>query len=284
MEHNFGELIVERQYKASASFWPRFFGVVSLALIAFSAYYLIVDPIVDSDTPTLGLIGLGVAALLLVLVILFTRKIKREVAIYEEGVVVIKGENTFPYHYNQIAGLNDTDIGGMVFIGGGLGIAGALVSGAVSAIASKAVDSHDRASRIRGIEIVPTPDSQLKKMGVVTTGGDILSQVYTEWIIKQNSISKENIHSQVLSFGDLELNNGEFVHEQLSGQEVRVALDDVTGMDIQDDKLRLLGQNEKGKEKSLLSISTTFHTILNWDLLSYVIHVCDLAPTEEDNA
>jgi len=284
MEHNYGNLIAERQYKASASFWPRLFGVVALVLIAFSAYYLIVDPIVDSDTPTLGLIGLGVAAFLIVMIIVLTRKIKREVAIYEEGVVVTKGEKTFPFHYNQIAGLYDSDAGGMVFIGGGLGIAGAIVSGAVSAIASKAVESHDRAFRIRGVDIVPLPDSQLKRVGVVTTGGDILSHAYTEWMIKQKSISNKNIYSVELSFGDLELKNGEFTHTTLSEEKVHVVLDDVTSINIQDDKLRLMGEDEKGREKCLLSISLIFHNILNWDLLAYIVHLGDTPKTEEDHA
>jgi len=179
---------------------------------------------------------------------LISGKIKREVAIYEEGVVVTKGEKTFPYHFNQISGLDDTDEGGMVVMAGGFGIAGALISGAVSAIASRAVESLDREFRIRSVDIVPLPESRLKKVSVVRTGGDILSHVYTEWLIKQNAVNKESVSSLELSFGDLKLNNGEFIHTSLTEKETRVSLDDVTGADIQDGKLRLLGLNEKGKE------------------------------------
>jgi len=66
MEHNYGGLIAERHFKVTASFWFRFFGCVALVLAAFSAYYLIVDPM-ESETAVVGLAGLGIAALLFIL-------------------------------------------------------------------------------------------------------------------------------------------------------------------------------------------------------------------------
>jgi len=272
MEHstnNFGNLIAERQFKASASFWFRFGVAVALGLIAFGGIYLIFDPIVDSDTPTRGLIALGAAALLILFMVFLSRKIKREVAIYEEGVVVTKGKKVLPYHYNQIIGLSDTSIGGMVFMSGGL--IGAVVTGAVTAIASKAIGAIDRNYRIRDIDIIPTPDSQLKKVGVVSTGGDILSHVYSQWIIKQKGITTENVNSQELHFGDLSLKGGVFTHKRLRGDEVYARLDDVTAMDIEEDNLRLLGKNQVGKQVALIKIGTSF--VVNVDLLVYVVHL-----------
>jgi len=271
MEHNieiYGELLATRQFKASASFWFRFGGFVSLGLIVFSGIYLIFDPIEASETPTLGLITLGAAIGLIVFMKLISRKIKREVAIYEEGVVVTKGKKILPFHYNQIAGIYDDSAGGMIVMGGGL--VGMVVSGVVSAVASKAIDAIDREFRIRSVDIVPWPDSQLKRTGVVSTGGDILSHVYTEWVIKQKSITKENIESQELHFGDsLKFKNGIFTHERFRGDEVHARLDDVVGVDIQDDKLRLLGTNEAGRQTALISIFSSL--ALNLDLLLYVV-------------
>jgi len=272
MEHNtndFGNLLAKRHFKASASFWFRFGGAVSLGLILFGGVYLIFDPIVDSDTPTRGLIAIGAAALLILFMIFLSRKIKHEVAIYEEGVVVTKGKKVLPYHYNQIIGLDDTSIGGMVFMSGGL--IGAVVTGAVTAIASKAIGAIDRNYRIRSIDIIPTPDSQLKKVGVVSTGGDILSHIYSEWVIKQKGITAENINSQELHFGDLSLKDGVFTHKRFRGDEVYARLDDVTGMDIEEDNLRLLGENQVGKQVALIKIGTSF--VVNVDLLVYVVNL-----------
>ncbi|MCL2528043.1 MAG: hypothetical protein FWE42_06425 [Defluviitaleaceae bacterium] len=272
MEHstnNFGNLIAERQFKASASFWFRFGGAVALGLIAFGGIYLIFDPIVDSDTPTRGLIALGAAALLILFMLLLARTIKSAVAIYEEGVVVTKGKKLLPYHYNQILGLDDTSVGGMVFMSGGL--IGAVVTGAVTAVASKAIGAIDRNYRIRAIDIIPTPDSQLKKVGVVNTGGDILSHVYSEWVIKQKGITAENANAQELHFGDLSLKDGVFTHKRLRGDEVHARLDDVMGMDIEEDHLRLLGENQVGKQVALIKINTSF--VVNMDLLVYVVNL-----------
>jgi len=266
---NFGQLLAERQFKASASFWFRFGGVVALGLIVFAGIYLIFDPIVDSDTPTLGLIVGGVAIALIAFMVIMSKGIKRSVAIYEQGVVVIKGEQTFPYHYSQIKGLYDSSIGGMVFMGGGL--IGAVVSGVATAVASKAIEAIDREFRNRDIDIEPLPETGLKRIGVVTTGGDLLSHVYTMWVIKEKGITKENLHEQELHFGDLELKGGVFTHNRLRGDQVHAKLQDVVGMDIEDDKLQLLGVNQVGKQVVLISLGTVF--TLNWDLLAYVVNL-----------
>jgi len=264
MEHSFGNLLVECSTKKSRIVWLRIGAIAALLVLGAAGYYFINFPF-DPEDRIMGFVSLGLAVFLFLVLWFISNKIKQSVAIYETGVVVKKGRKEHPYHYNQISGLRDAqaDDGFFVF-GGAFGLVGAAVAGAASAVASNAIGASRRRNRIRKLSIVPNT-LDLNEIGVVNTGGDVLSEVYTEWLKREKAITKESIPSLALSFGDvLELNQGMFTHKHRRG-DVHLPLSEVTELDIRSDCLMFFGLNEKGKTKSLIDITIT--QVLNIDLL-----------------
>jgi hypothetical protein len=106
------------------------------------------------------------------------------------------------------------------------------------------------------------------EVGVVNTGGDELSMVYTDWLIKQKSVTKESLVSLSLSFGDsLEFSRNAFVHKHRKGDTV-LRPEEITKLDFVEGKLFIYGLNENGKEKRLIDIK--IEEVLNLDLLLYI--------------
>jgi len=262
MEHSYGNMVAERSTKKSRVIWLRVGAIGALLILGFAGYYFINFPF-DPEDRIMGFVALGLAVLLFLLLWFISNKIKQSVEIYEEGVIVKKGRKEHSFHFNQIAGLRDaaTDSGGF-FVAGGL--VGGIIAGAVSAVASNAIDANRRKHRIRSLSIVPNTE-ELKEVSVVNTGGGMLSDAYTEWHKREKTITKENIPSLQISFGDiLELNQGMFIHKHRRG-DVHLPLAEVTELDIRENSLMFFGLNEKGKTRSLIDINIT--KVLNLDLL-----------------
>jgi len=269
MEHSFGNLLAERSTKKSRIVWLRVGAIAALLALGAAGYYFINFPF-DPEDRIMGFVSLGMAVLLFLVLWFISNKIKQSVEIYETGVMVKKGRKEHPFHYNQISGLRDAaaDDGFLVF--GSFGLVGAAIAGAASAVASNAMDASRRRNRIRKISVVPNTED-LKEVAVVNTGGDVLSEIYTGWVMREKAITKESIPSLYLSFGDvLEFNQGLFTHKHRRG-DIHLPLTEVTELEIRGDSLMFFGLNEKGKTKSLIDINIT--EVLNIDLLFYVFNM-----------
>jgi len=268
MEHNFGNMLVERSTKKNRIVWLRVGAIAALLALGAAAYYLINFPF-DPEDRIMGFVSLGMAVLLFLVLWFISNKIKQSVEVYEEGVIVKKGRKEHPFHYSQISGLRDAGADDGFFVFGAFGLVGAAIAGAASAVASNAIDASRRRNRIRKLSIVPNTD-ELKEISVVNTGGDMLSEIYTGWLIREKSIVKESIPSLALSFGDvLEFNQGLFTHKHRRG-DIHLPLAEITELEIRGDSLMFFGLNEKGKTKSLIDINVV--EVLNIDLLFYVFN------------
>ncbi|MCL2569337.1 MAG: hypothetical protein FWE12_07945 [Oscillospiraceae bacterium] len=272
---DFGKQLAAYETKRSTFAWLKIGAIAAFLLFGIGGIFLILYPIDPEDT----IIGYGLlgAAVFFPLVLLFlTKRMRAQVTIYEEGVVVQSGGKEHRFHFSEIAGLRDTASGGgTIIVPGGLGVLGALAVGAASAIASSAVDARRQRNRIRSVSIVPIPrgEKSQSEISVVNTGGDALSEVFTEWLVDQKSITEDRIPTLHLSFGDsLKLVDGVLIHTHRRG-ETRLALQDVTQMDTDDGSLRFFGPNEKGTEKCLISID--FRSVWNLDLLFYLYELSD---------
>jgi hypothetical protein len=271
MQQNYGNQLAVRETKKSTIIWIRIGAVIFLLLVGAVGIYTLLNPIDGEDTIIgLGLLGIGV----LICAILFfvSAKIKKLVTIFEEGVVLKNGSKEHRFHFSEIAGLADAGSGGTYFIPLSGGLVGALVMGTAAAVAGAAADASRRRNRIRNITIMPVSGGS-SRVPVVNTGGDELSQVYTQWLIKQKSVTKENLDSLVLSFGaELEFNAGMFIHKRKKGDE-SYAFSDITALksDSSSGILRFFGLNEKGKEKNLFNVSV--NAAHNIDLLFYLFEL-----------
>jgi len=148
----------------------------------------------------------------------------------------------------------------------GAGIAGA-IRGAVKG-------AHDRKHRNRPVNVVLSAPGGVEH-SVLKSGGDILSEVFTKWFIKNKNITPETVRSLQLSFGDiLKLNNGVFskFHKR---KPVDLAFDDITNLEIRQDSVMFFGLNEKGKDKCLIDINAA--QMYNIDLLFEVVEMASKA-------
>jgi len=263
MDQKLGAELITRKTKKSTVIWLRIGAVATLALMSVAGFFFILNPH-DPEDRIMGFVALGAGVLLCAVLSFLSVKIQQSIVIYEEGVIVKKGRKEYKFHFNQIAGLRDSASGGGFTVTGNFGIAGALIAGVASAVASNAIDAHVRKNRLRNLSIVPNT-TDLAEVNVVNTGGDELSQIYTEWLIKQKTISKENLGTTNLSFGDsLTLNNGSFIHRHRKG-DVALALADISNLEIREDSVMFFAENEHGKTRCLIDIKIT--KILNIDLL-----------------
>jgi len=264
MEQNFGNQQVTRKTKSSKVVWLRIGAVAAFFLVGAAGLYFVLNPIDPEDT-IMGYIALGLAVFLPAVLVFLSFKIRAEVTIYDEGVIVKGSKGTHKLHFSEIAGLRDANTsGGNIFIGGGLGVIGAIVVGAAQAAGHAAADASRRRNRIRDLAIVPKTTGA-KPISVVNTGGDELSQIYTEWLIKQHSITAGNINSLNLSFGeDLNLRDGIFTHKHRKGDEA-LALADISTINFNEGSLDFFALNDKGKERRVIHIRLV--DVLNVDLL-----------------
>jgi len=270
MSQNFGNQLVTRETKRGTLLWLRLGAVAAFLFFGVGGVFLILRPFDPEDT-IIGFGMVGMAVLLPIVLLVVAKKLRAQITIYEEGVVVQNSGKEHRFHFSEILGLRDTpSAGATVVVPGGFGILGALAAGAVVAVADNVADASRRKHRIRSISIVPVSrdGSPQAEVPVVNTGGDELSEVFTEWLVKQKAITKERIPSLYLSFGDsLTLRDGTLVHASRRG-EVRLALKDVTRVNTADGALRLFGLNEKEKEKCLIDIP--FKAVFNLDVLFYI--------------
>ena len=256
--------------------WLKIGAIASFLLFGAAGLFFILNPIDQGDVIA-SYVTLGAAVIVPIALLLIGNKIRSQVTIYEEGVVVETRNNEYRFHFSEIAGIRDTSSDDGVTIAGNFGLIGALVVGVAAEIASSAANAHRRKHRIRSVNIVPNNDS--REISVVKTGGDELSAVYTQWVINQKSITEENIGSLNVVFGDsLEFNNGAFIHKHRRRGDTSLTLEDITRIeDIDDGSLHFYALNEKGKEKCLFTVVIT--AIVNLDLLFYIY---ELSLDDED--
>ena len=264
MKYSFGNQQVVRETKKSTVRWIRVGAIAFLLLFGLLGAFFILDPLTPEDT-VMGFVSLGMAVVMFIVLLVFSNKICSEVIVYDEGVVVKKGGKEHQFHFNEIAGLRDFPSASTLIAAGAYGVAGAIITGVVSAAAGNTDDAKRRKHRIRNISIVPN-DIYLGEVSVANTGGNELSLNYTEWLIKQKSITKENINSLTLSFGDhLELNQGTLIYKHRRG-DISLALTDITDLNVgEHHNLSFFGLNDKGEIKCLIDIRIV--QIMNIDLL-----------------
>ena len=269
MTQNYGNQLAIRESKPSTARWIKIAAVALLLLLGAAGLFFILNPH-DSTDIIMGFVSLGFALVLFFGLFALTKRMHSVVTIYEEGVVIVKGKKEHRFHFNEIAGLVDAPGGGTVVPVAG-GIIGAIAIGAVSALAANAADAHRRNHRLRALSLIPAnPDGRMDAIGisVVDTAGDELSEVYTQWLIKEKGINEENIKSLQIPFGDtLSLDNGAFVHKKRRGEE-RFEFEQLTDLDIREDSVMFFGLNEKGKNRCL--IDTKIARTHNLDLLFYI--------------
>ena len=195
---------------------------------------------------------------------------KQRTILYEEGVFVANGKKEYHLHFNDIIGLSD-EAGLDVAVSGGL--VGVLVASVVVAAAGKIADAHNLKHRIRPINIWAEIEGERESLPVVKSTGDVLSQLYTQWLVAQKSITADNLHTLVLSFAEkLELNQGIFTLTHVyGGGETTVRLTDITDINYEDNNLRLCITDEKGRVTP--AIELPIHLAYNLDLLQYIYHL-----------
>jgi len=270
MELCIGNVFAVRRTKRSTIWLFRLGAIAAFAGLLAAGLFFILNPVDPEDT-IMGYIALGASVIISIVLWIISNKIQTEVAIHEEGVIVKKGKKEHRFHFSQIKGLIDSpNDSGTIFIHGGGGIVGAIAAGVVAGVAGAAADIHARNNVTRYINIVADTEDNLE-VGVIKSAGDILSRVYTDWLIRNKPITNENIPSLTLSFGkELELSQGMFLYSRRRG-DVELPLAEVTELEIREDSLMFFGLNEKGKTKCLIDINIT--KVYNIDLLFAVYNM-----------
>jgi len=191
---------------------------------------------------------------------------KQRTILYEEGVFVANGKKEHHLHFRDIIGLSD-ESGQDVTVSGGL--VQVLIASAVVAAAGKIADAHNRKHRIRPISIWTVMEGKLKALSVIKSTGDVLSQLYTEWLIAQKSITAENLHSLVLPFAEnLELNQGIFTFTDIFDKEIKVNLASITNIGYEDHNIQLCITDAKGKAQPIIKLP--IREFYNLDLMYYI--------------
>jgi len=191
---------------------------------------------------------------------------KQRTILYEEGVFVANGKKAYHLHFNDIIGLSDEAGDGVVVRGG---LVQVLVASAVVAAAGKIADAHNRKHRIRAMNIWTKIDGKLTCLSVIKSTGDVLSQLYTEWLIAQKSITAESLHSLELPFAEkLALNQGTFTFTDEFGTVTTLKLADITDITYEEYHIQLCAPDEKGKVKPIIKLP--IREFYNLDLLYYI--------------
>jgi len=195
---------------------------------------------------------------------------KQRTILYEEGVFVAIGKKEYHLHFNDIIGISD-EAGQDVTVSGGL--VQVLVASAMVAAAGKIADAHNRKYRIRAMNIWTKIEGKRKSLSVVKSTGDVLSQLYTEWLIAQKTITDENLNTLVLSFAEnLELNQGIFTYTDVIGsRETKVKLADIINIGYEEHNIQLYTADEKGRAKPVIKLP--IDELYNLDLLYYIYNL-----------
>ena len=282
MNTSYGEQLASRESRPGGARWIRIGAVALLLLFGIGGIFFIINPH-DPEDVGFGIFSLVFGILLCFVLFVVAKKRHATATIYEEGVVIKKGNKERGFHFSEIAGLVDK-AGGQAVVPVAGGIIGAVVVGVASAVVSNAADAHRRTHRLRSVSIIPTePRGRLESIwgvNVVNTAGDELSQVYTEWLIKTKNINEENIRNLELSFALddlLRVDKGAFVSKNRRGEN-RFEFERFTDLEA-DEVVRFWGLDEKGKNKCLIDIK--IEQVLNLDLLFYVY---GLASDKKDEA
>jgi len=195
---------------------------------------------------------------------------KQRTILYEEGVFVANGRREYHLHFSDIIGLSD-EAGLDVVMSGG--IVEVLVASVVVAAAGKIADAHNLKHRIRPMNIWTEIEGERKSLSVVKSTGDVLSQLYTKWLIAQKSITTDNLHTLVLPFADkLELNQGIFILTHVyGGGETTLRLADITDINYENHDLRLCTTDDRGRVKPIIELP--INLVYNLDLLHYIYNL-----------
>lgn len=272
MKNNYGKQLAKHETKKGKLVWLRMAAVASFFALGAAGMFFILNPVNQEDT-VMGFVALGLAVILPIALFIIGNKSRSSVTIFEEGVIVNNGNKEHGFHFNEIDGLRDLATSRTFFVSGGLGLVGAIATGLASAAVSGALDAGRRKQRIRDIFIVSNADNyeHASEVSVVNTGGDDLSMIYTDWLIKQKSATKESLASLFLTFGDgLEFSKNTFVHKHRKGDTI-IKPEDITKLDFVEGDLSIYGLNESGKEKRLIDIK--IGEVLNLDLLLYIYNL-----------
>ncbi|MCL2854149.1 MAG: hypothetical protein FWE21_00860 [Defluviitaleaceae bacterium] len=266
---DFGSRLALHKNKASSVIWLRVLAVVLFVGLGVGGVYFLLNPI-DAEDTIMGFVALGMAVTLPAVLWFVTARMQAEVAIHQQGVMVKAKGKEHSLHFSQIRGLQDVPGSGGVFIvPGGFGIAGAIVAGVASAVASGAADAHRRNNRLRSINIIPAGSGAA--ISVVNTAGDHLSEIYTAWLIKEKGITKANLPNLTIPFGDeLVLERGTLVHKHRKG-DIRLPIGDVTNINTDDGTMSFFAINEKGRDGAAINIS--IQNVINVDLLFGVFDI-----------
>jgi len=263
MEKNIGNQYEVRRTKASTVWLIRLGAIAALVGLIAGGLFFLLNPVDPEDT-IMGVVALVFAVIIFVALWIVSGRIQSEVAVHEEGVIVKKNKKEHRFHFSEIKGLidNPDDASMLIFHGGG--VADAVAAGIAAGVASVRANARARKSKARPMIIVANTEEKLE-VSVLKAAGETLSQRYTQWLIKNKPVTKDNVYSLVLSFGDnLELNQGTFIHAHRRG-DVHLPIQDVTSLETRENSLMFFAANEKGKNKCLIDIKIT--QVLNIDLL-----------------
>jgi len=272
-QHEFGNQL--EQIDSKKGKWVLFgiFGTIAAVALAvfgvllmFGDFYREFGMSGPSIPIGIGLIALGVFVIAVFFVIIGASK--QTVTIFTDGVIVSRKRDTHQFHFSDIKGLSDVTASGVPIVVTG-GVAGAIIGSIAGALANTALDANRRKNSLREVIIVPHSDASPVK--VTNTAGDMLSEVYTAWLVKQQDLKAENIAAATISFGDtLEYKEGEFIQHHKRGER-RLSVSNLTRVHIcgEGEEIQLWGMNEGGKEKCIISVK--LRQMYNVDLLSYVV-------------
>jgi len=276
MDKNFGKKLAMRETRAKTIFLIRMAALVVLAAAVGTAIVDLINP--DGDRIA-GFVGLGLTPIAVFFLIKCKAWFHKTAILYEEGVVIKSSGDEQGYHFSQIAGLREDDSRDAV-IATGYGLVGALLSGVEhSALDYSLISPNNKGVQNRRVCIEPN-NKDLESVDVVSTAGHDLADIYTVWLIKENHITRENVNSHTISFGDeISFKEGIFSHTHAkSGKLIcEVAAKDITSITLKErdeGMLKFYAPNEKGKSKCVISIAHT--KILNIDLLFYIHNLTKL--------
>jgi len=283
LENNFGSQLAEYEsskgkitvFKASA--------VAALLLLGGAgAFVLAANPIGGDENALVGMFLLVLGLITGMCLWFISGRLFSKVTIFEEGVTVIDGKKEHNIHYNEIVGLRDIIKDESTTITHRGGIAGALAAGVIAGAASAAADER-RKNKARDITIIANPEegaSKLRGINVIETGGDKLCKVYTKWLIAKNSITKENLNTLSLNFGDkLKFENGAFIQPKRK-EDIVLPLADIIKVTIEYDSVFFYALNRKGKEDVLISVDVKH--ILNLNLLFHIYKLHKEGPAQQE--
>ncbi|MCL2637840.1 MAG: hypothetical protein FWD48_05650 [Oscillospiraceae bacterium] len=279
MEHNdsnLGAQLSTFETKKSSLTSLKVWAVISFAvLVGLGIILLFVED--DPDIRILSFLLFGLGIILPVMLLFLSKMLYQQVIIFEEGVVVKERKKVHSFHFNEIAGLRENTYDNMntaAGIGSAGGAVGGLIIGTVFSIMNSASDKSKKKHKLRSLFIVPS-GYKAKPVGVVNTGGNELSRVYTGWLIRKNGVNKENLNSLSLSFGQkLELSGGAFIHKKRN-KEVKIPFSKNVNIDTKSSAnygvFTLVETDEKGKARSSVALDAA--KVFNIDLLNYIFYL-----------